>query len=232
MGAERFDVKRFGAMCAYTLDGEGLGRLQIETFSADWANVVFRGFNTHPGYAKGSMVNAIKVAADFINRLPKDRLSPETTSSREGYVHPNVIEGGVAEARVRFIVRDFATPKLAEMEAYLDKLAGETTQSWPGSSHEVQVVESYRNMKEVLDRYPQVVENAREAIRRAGVELKETLIRGGTDGSRLSYMGLPTPNLFTGQENLHSKIEWVSAQDMEKSVEVIVHLSRVWEERA
>jgi tripeptide aminopeptidase len=193
---------------------------------------VFRGFNTHPGFAQGRMVNSIKVAADFIQRLPKNGLSPETTEGREGFVHPNGLNGSVQETTLRFIIRDFETRALEEKEALLERLARESVAAWPGSSVEVRVEESYRNMKEVLDHHPEVVENAREAIRRAGIEVREKAIRGGTDGSRLSFMGLPTPNIFAGENNFHSKLEWVSAQDMEKAVEVIVHLCRIWEERA
>ncbi len=231
-GTERFDVKKFGAFCAYTLDGETRGSLEVETFSADAMIVTFQGFNTHPGFAQGRMVNAIKVAADFIHRLPKDRLSPETTGDREGFVHPYVVSAGVERTSVRFLVRDFVTAGLAEKEKFLEQLARETAAAWPGVSVSVKVEESYRNMKEVLDRHPQVAENAREAIRRAGLEVRQKAIRGGTDGSRLSFMGLPTPNIFTGEQNFHSRLEWVSAQDMEKAVEVIVNVCRIWEERA
>lgn len=231
-GTEHFDVKRFGAACAYTLDAAGRGQLEIETFSADAIVVTFRGFNTHPGLARGKMINSIKIAADFIHRLPKDTLSPETTDGRDGFVHPYVMNASVEQTSVRFLIRDFVTSALKEKEAFLERLARETVAAWPGASVSVKVEESYRNMKEVLDRHPQVVEQAREAIRRAGLELRETAIRGGTDGSRLCFMGLPTPNIFAGENNFHSRLEWVSAQDMEKAVEVIVHLARIWEERA
>jgi tripeptide aminopeptidase len=231
-GVRHFDVQRFGAFCAYTLDGDKLGRLNSETFSADAMAVVFHGFNTHPGLATGEMLNSIKVAADFVNRLPKDGLAPETTSGRDGFVHPNDVIATVDRTEVRFIIRDFRTPGLAEKEAFLEKLARETAADWPGTRVSVAIQEQYRNMNDVLDRFPQVVENAREAIRRAGLTLEELPIRGGTDGSILSEMGLPTPNLFTGQHNFHSRLEWVSAQDMEKSAEVVLNLIRIWEERA
>ena len=230
-GTERFDVRKFGAQCAYTMDGAGRGLFEVETFSADSMVVSFQGFNTHPGQAKGKMINSIKIAADFIQRLPKERLSPETTAGRDGFVHPYVMNASVEKTSVKFIIRDFATRGLAEKEALLETLARETVAAWPGASVIVKVEESYRNMKEVLDRFPQVVEYGREAIRRAGLELREHAIRGGTDGSRLSFMGLPTPNIFAGENNFHSRLEWVSAQDMEKAVEVIVHVCRVWEER-
>ncbi len=231
-GTKHFDVGKFGASCAYTMDAPGRGQLEIETFSADAMTVTFRGFNTHPGFAKDTMVNAIKVAADFLQRLPKDRLSPETTEDREGFVHPYTMEASVERTSVRFIIRDFVTRGLAEKEALLEKLAREAAAAWPGASVTFEVEESYRNMKEVLDRHPEVVEKARQAIRRAGLELREASIRGGTDGSRLSFMGLPTPNLFAGENQFHSWLEWVSAQDMEKAVEVIVSLCRIWEEQA
>jgi tripeptide aminopeptidase len=231
-GTQHFDVKQFGARCAYTMDGSGRGTLEMETFSADAMTVIFKGFNTHPGFAKGKLVNAIKIAGDFLSRLPRNGLSPETTADREGFFHPYVLHGSVDQASVRFLIRDFRTPGLKEKEALLEKLARETLADWPGAAVEFKVEESYRNMKEVLDHHPQVVDYAREAIRRAGLEVRETAIRGGTDGCRLSFMGLPTPNIFAGENNFHSKLEWVAAQDMEKAVEVIVHLSRIWEERA
>ncbi len=230
-GTQHFDVERFGARFAYTMDGETLGEIQQESFSADTLVVTFQGFNTHPGYAKGRLVNAIKAASDFVSRLPRETLSPETTEGREGYVHPYVVDASVDRTTVRLLIRDFRTEALKEKEALLEKLARETVADWPGAAVETKVEESYRNMREVLDRHPQVVEHAREAIRRAGLEVREHPIRGGTDGSRLSFMGLPTPNLFAGEHNFHSRLEWVSIQDMAKAVEVIVHLCQVWAER-
>ena len=231
-GTKYFDVKRFGAFCAYTVDGEELGEVEMETFSADSMTLAFEGFNTHPGFAKGKMINSIRIAGDFLSRLPKDRLSPETTDKREGFVHPYVVDAAVEKTSVKFLIRDFVTAELKTKEDFLEKLAKETVAAWPGSSVTCKVEESYRNMKEVLDNYPQVVENAREAVRRAGLGLREAAIRGGTDGSRLSFMGLPTPNVFAGEHNFHSRLEWISAQDMEKAVEVVINLARVWEERA
>ncbi|MGH7730550.1 MAG: peptidase T [Candidatus Eiseniibacteriota bacterium] len=231
-GTQHFDVRAFGAACAYTMDAAGRGQLEMETFSADALTVTFRGFNTHPGMAKDTMINSIKVAADFIHRLPKDAQSPETTAGREGFFHPNMMSASVEQTAVRFLIRDFVTAELRVKEAYLESLARATVADWPGASVTFKVEESYRNMKEVLDHHPQVIEHAREAIRRAGLELRETSIRGGTDGARLCFMGLPTPNIFAGENNYHSRLEWVSAQDMEKAVEVIVHLCRIWEERA
>jgi tripeptide aminopeptidase len=229
-GTEHFDVARFGALCAYTMDGGSRGEIEIESFSADAITVTFHGFNTHPGYAKGRMVNAIKVAAAFIDRLPHDALSPETTGGRDGFVHPYAIQAGVERTSVRFLVRDFATAGLKEKEAMLERLAREAAAAHPGARVDVVVEESYRNMKEILDRHPAIAEHAREAIRRAGLEPRTHPIRGGTDGSRLSFMGLPTPNLFAGEHNFHSRLEWVSLQDMEKAVEVIVHLCQIWTE--
>jgi tripeptide aminopeptidase len=231
-GTEHFDVAKFAAHCAYTMDGETLGEVEMESFCADSMRVSFRGFNTHPGYAKGRLVNAIKIAADFITRLPGNSLSPETTAGYEGYVHPYVLEPSVDKTTVKLLVRDFEVAGLKEKEGYLATLARATVADWPGAQVEITVEESYRNMREVLDQHPQIVENAREAIRRAGLTVRERPIRGGTDGSRLSFMGLPTPNIFAGEHNFHSRLEWVSVEDMEKAVEVIVHLAQVWEERA
>ena len=231
-GTKFFDVARFGAKYAYTMDGGERGEMEYESFSADAMTITFQGFNTHPGFGKGKLINSIKIAADFIDRLPKDRLSPETTEDYEGYVHPYVLTASVEKTAVKLLIRDFHTPGLQEKEDFLERLARETVADWPGSSFETKVEESYRNMREVLDHHPDVVENAREAIRRAGIEPRSKAIRGGTDGSKLSFMGLPTPNVFAGEQNFHSRLEWVSAQDMEKAVEVIVNLCRVWEERA
>ena len=230
-GTDRFDVARFGAHCAYTMDAGRRGEIEVESFSADAMIVTFHGFNTHPGYAKGRMVNAIKVAAAFIERLPQGTLSPEATDGREGFVHPYVIQAGVERTAVRLLVRDFETAGLKEKEALLERLAQEAAAACPGSRVEFSVEESYRNMREVLDRHPEIAEHAREAIRRAGLEPLTHPIRGGTDGCRLSFMGLPTPNLFAGEHNFHSRLEWVSVQDMEKAVEVIVHLCQIWHEK-
>jgi len=227
-GTRHFDVARFGAQYAYTMDGGPRGELEFESFSADAMTVTFRGFNTHPGYAKGRMVNAIKLAARFIERLPSDRMSPETTEGREGFVHPYVMQAGVDRTSVKLIVRDFDTAGLAAKEAWLRRLADEVVAAVPGAGLEVQINEQYRNMREVIDQHPLVVECAREAITRCGLTVRQRAIRGGTDGSSLSFMGLPTPNLFAGEQNFHSRLEWVSVQDMEKAVEVIVELAKVW----
>ena len=229
-GTTHFDVARFGARYAYTMDGGPRGELEFESFSADAITLTFRGFNTHPGYAKGRMVNAIKLAARFIDRLPDDRLSPETTSGREGFVHPNVMQAAVDRTMVKLIVRDFYTAGLAQKASWLRALAEEVVADVPGAAVDVHIEEQYRNMREVLDLHPLVVERARDAIRRIGLQVRERAIRGGTDGCRLSFMGLPTPNLFAGEQNFHSRLEWVSVQDMEKAVEVIVALAQGWEE--
>ncbi len=231
-GTQHFDVAKFGAMCAYTMDGGLRGEVEIESFSADGVTVTFHGFNTHPGYAKGTMVNAIKVAATFIESLPQHTLSPETTEGMEGFVHPNVVQASVETTTVKLIVRDFDTYGLEEKERMLEALALQAMHRHPGSRMEFTVVEQYRNMKQVLDTMPQIAEYAEEAVRRSGLEVRRRSIRGGTDGSRLSFMGLPTPNIFAGEHNFHSRLEWVSVQDMEKAVEVIVNLTRVWEERS
>jgi tripeptide aminopeptidase len=231
-GTRYFDTKKFGAAFAYTMDGEGRGRIDTQTFSADAMTLTFRGFNTHPGTAKGMMVNSIKVAADFIRRLPQDRLSPETTEAFEGFVHPYGLEASVDSTSVKLIIRDFDAAKLREKEALLETLAQAAVGGWTGASVTSKVEESYRNLKGALDRHPQIVEYAREAMRAAGMEPRETAVRGGTDGSRLSAMGLPTPNLSAGGRNFHSRLEWTSAQDMEKATEVIVHLCRIWEAKS
>jgi tripeptide aminopeptidase len=230
-GTKHFDVARFGASCAYTIDGGSRGEVETESFSADAVTVTFRGFNTHPGYARGRMINAIKVAADFIHLLPRGTLSPETTDEYEGFVHPYIVNASVDRTSVKLIVRDFRTAALHEKEALIERLAREAAALHSGAELDIAVEEQYRNMREVLDRHPEVAECAREAVRRAGLTVRERPIRGGTDGSRLSFIGLPTPNIFAGEHNFHSRLEWVSVQDMEKAVEVIVHLCRVWEER-
>lgn len=229
-GTKHFDVAAFGAQYAYTMDGGQRGELEFESFSADSITMTFQGFNTHPGYAKDRLVNAIKLAARFIDSLPPDRCSPETTDGHQGYVHPYVVDASVDRTTVKLLVRDFVTAGLKEKEAWLERLAREAVDGVRGASVSVEVQESYRNMREVIDRHPLVVDHARTAIERAGLEVRTRAIRGGTDGSKLSFMGLPTPNLFAGEQNFHSRLEWVSVQDMEKAVEVIVHLAQVWAE--
>ena len=231
-GTLHFDVARFGAACAYTMDAGSRGEIETESFSADAITLTFHGRNTHPGYAKGRMINAIKIAAAFIDRLPKGALSPETTDAYEGFVHPYLMTPSVERTSVKLLVRDFVTAKLQEKEAMLEALAREVVAAHDGARVEVVVDEQYRNMREVLDGRPEIADYAREAIRRAGVEPRSRPIREGTDGCRLSFMGLPTPNLFAGEHNFHSRLEWVSVQDMEKAVETIVHLCQVWEEKS
>ena len=231
-GANHFDVTRFGCACAYTLDGGSRGEVESESFSADLMTVTFHGFNTHPGYAKGTMINAIKVAAAFVHRLPSAELSPETTDGRDGFIHPYVQQSGVDTTIVKLIVRDFETAGLAAKEALVERIAREAAAAFPGARVDIAVDQQYRNMRVVLDGRPEIVEHAHEAIRRCGLDVKTKSIRGGTDGSRLSFMGLPTPNLFAGEHNFHSRLEWVSRQDMEKAVEVVIALCQVWEERS
>jgi tripeptide aminopeptidase len=226
-GANRFDVARFGAAFAYTLDGGSIGELEYESFSADVFLITFIGFNTHPGYAKGRMVNSIKAAARFIDRLPSRRLAPETTEGYDGYVHPYQVEASVDRTTVRVLLRDFVTSGLRDQQALLEALA-RTVAGETGTRVEFEVREQYRNMREILDQHPDIVDRAREAIRRAGLAPVEKPIRGGTDGSRLSFMGLPTPNLFAGEHNFHSRLEWTSRQDLEAAVRVVVELARIW----
>jgi len=230
-GTAKVDIKKLGAAFAYTLDGGEQGSLEDETFSADAVQLVIRGVITHPGYAKGKLVNAMKVAGDILSKLPKTHLSPETTEGHEGFIHPVRIDGSAERCTIDFIIRDFDTPELVIKEAVLKAAADEVVTNHPGASFDFIVTEQYRNMKEVLDKHPQVIAHAREAIARAGMTVTMESIRGGTDGSRLSFMGLPCANLFTGMQAIHSMKEFVSVQDMNKAVETIVYLVQVWEER-
>lgn len=231
-GVNAVDMNRLGADFGYTLDGGNRGHLEGESFSADGATVTFHGVSAHPGYAKGKLVSAIKMAGDFIDSLPKNEWSPETTEGMTGFVHPLHIEGLIEKTTVQFIVRDFDTAKLKEHEDRLKKIAEDTVAKYPGTSMDFEVKEQYRNMREMLDKHPQVMANAEEAYKRAGMEAHKQSIRGGTDGSRLSFMGMPCPNIFTGEMGIHSKQEYVSVQDMEKAVETLVHLAQVWEENS
>ena len=227
-GVDYVNIEKLAADYGYTLDAGKRGSYEDETFSADGATVNFYGVSAHPGYAKGKLVNALKVAGDFLSRLPKGEFSPETTSGREGFVHP-VTMGGVAEhAWVKFIVRDFETAKLAEHEARLKAIAEATVADYSGTRMEMSTEEQYRNMKEVVVLTPAISEYAIKAIEMAGIEPRLSSARGGTDGSRLSFMGLPCPNIFTGEMAFHGKHEYVSVQDMEKSREVLVHLAGLW----
>jgi tripeptide aminopeptidase len=229
-GTDRFDLARFGADVAYTLDGSGIGELEIESFSAYTVRVTIGGVTVHPGSAKGRLVNAIKLAADLVNALPADRLSPETTEGRQGFLHPTRVAGTATETVVTFLARDHDDEKLEEHVALLRGLADEIVAGDPRARVSFDVEESYRNMRRVLDRHPEVVAAAEEAIRRAGVEPKRTIIRGGTDGARLSERGLPTPNLFTGGQDYHSVREWASVQDMAAAAATVVELVGVWAE--
>lgn len=231
-GVDGVDIKKLGADFGYTLDAGELGSYEDETFSADGVTVIIQGVSAHPGYAKGKMVNAIKVGTDFISRLPKHSFSPETTEGREGFVHPVRFSGIAEEVQIEFIIRDFDTQKLHEYERFLESKLKETLADHPGARGSLQVKEQYRNMKEMINRHPEITTNAHEAIRRAGVELVTMSARGGTDGSRLSFMGLPCPNLFTGEMAFHGKQEYVSVQDMEKSVLTLVELVKIFEEKA
>jgi tripeptide aminopeptidase len=231
-GADKFDVQKFGAKYAYTIDGSTRGEVETETFSADAVVITFNGINVHPGYAKDKLVNSMKVAANFIDLLPKNELSPETTDKREGYVHPVSITGNEEKTVAKFIIRDFIDEKLKEFEELLKSLCEKAVANYPGSSFEFEVIEQYRNMKNVLNDHPNVEENALESLKRLGITPIQSAIRGGTDGSRLSFMGLPTPNLFAGGHNFHAITEYVAVQDMEASVKNIVTLIQVWEEKA
>ena len=230
-GVNKVDMKKLGAQYGYTLDGGERGHLEGETFSADAVTVTFKGVSAHPGYAKGKMVSAIKAAAAFVSKLPANEWSPETTEGYEGFVHPIQIEGVLEKATVSFIIRDFKTELLGQHEERLKGLVEETAKEFPGVTTDFKITEQYRNMHEVLQQHPQVMDHADEAYTRAGLKTIRMNVRGGTDGSRLSFMGLPCPNLFTGEMGIHSKQEYVSVQDMEKAVEVLVHLAQIWEEK-
>jgi tripeptide aminopeptidase len=231
-GVDKADLKKLGADFAYTMDGETAGHLEDETFSADGATITIEGVSTHPGFAKGKMEHAIKIASAIVDRLPKNTCSPETTEGKEGFLHPVSISGALEQASIGFIVRDFTDAGLQEKEALLDGIAKSVLKDYPHSSYRLEVKQQYRNMKQVLDGHPEIIENAMEAIRRAGLKPVKGSIRGGTDGSRLSFMGLPCPNIFAGEHAFHSRLEWVSVQDMEKAMQTIVHLAMIWEERA
>lgn len=231
-GTAKIDMKKLGASFGYTLDGGEAGSLEDETFSADGAVITIHGVIAHPGYAKDKLVNAIKIAGAILDALPKDEWSPETTDKKQGFIHPVAISGIAEKATINFIVRDFKTEALAEHHRRLKTIASEVVARFKGASIEYAHQEQYRNMKEVLDKHPQVVAYAAEAIKRSGLSVSTASIRGGTDGSRLSFMGLPCPNLFTGMQNIHSKLEWVGTKDMAKAVETIVHLCRIWEEKS
>ena len=229
-GVEKLDLLKLGASYAYTLDGSERGSLEDETFSADSVKVTILGISAHPGFAKGKMVNAIKVAGAFLDALPKLGLSPETTTGREGFIHPVHVQGTAESAEISFILRDFVTGRLDDYATLLENTIQSVIANFPGAGYLIERKEQYRNMKEILDQHPKVAAYAEEAIRRAGMPVRKLPVRGGTDGSRLSFMGLPCPNIFTGEMAFHSKQEYVSVQDMEKAVEVVVELAKIWEE--
>jgi tripeptide aminopeptidase len=231
-GVEKVDMKKLGAEFGYTLDGGERGALEGESFSADGAVAVIHGISAHPGYAKGKLVSAIKIAGEFIDALPKTSWSPETTEGRQGYIHPMAIDGQIEKTTVKFIIRDFETALLKEHENRLEAILQETVAKYPGARYEFTVHEQYRNMMDILNDLPHVMDYANEAMLRAGVQPEQHLIRGGTDGSRLSFMGMPCPNIFTGEMAIHSKHEYVSVQDMQKAVDTLVHLAQVWEEKS
>jgi len=231
-GTKFFDVKKFAADFAYTVDGELLGEIEDETFCADTVILKIKGVNIHPGFAKNKLVNSLKIAGKLLDQLPTKTLSPETTVKREGYIHPHTITGSVAETIIKFLIRDFSVEGLQAHEALLKKMAEQVLAKFPNASYEFKVEESYRNMKDKLDEQPEVTANALEAVRRSGITPKRSYLRGGTDGARLSYQGLLTPNIFTGGHNFHSKLEWISVHDMEKAAEVIVNLFQVWAEKS
>lgn len=231
-GTAKVNLQKLGAQFGYTLDGGEAGSLEDETFSADAVQLIIHGVITHPGYAKGLLVNSIKIAGEILAKLPKSELSPETTEGKHGFIHPVRVDGLAEKCTIDFIIRDFVTEGLNKKEDLLRGIVDLVMERYPKASYEFNVTEQYRNMKEVLDQHPQVVHYAREAIERAGLEVKTESIRGGTDGSRLSFMGLPCPNLFAGMQAIHSKQEYISVQDMNKAVETIVHLAAIWEEKS
>jgi len=229
-GVDYVDIKKLGADFAYTIDGETLGSIEDETFSADGVKLIIHGVSAHPGFAKGKMESAIKILADILSALPKDTLTPEATAGKEGFIHPVNISGNAELAEVHFIIRDFEDELLKMHELTLEGVVKQVMLSYPNSRYEMVVTEQYRNMKKVLDQYPQVIEYGIKAIERAGLTVKRRSIRGGTDGSRLSFIGLPCPNVFAGEHAFHSKQEWVSVQDMEKAVQTIINIACIWEE--
>jgi len=230
-GVDRVDIAKLGAFAGYTMDGESAGHIENETFSADGGKLIINGVSSHPGFAKGSMESAIKIAGQIVAALPDD-LSPEGTENKQGFVHPVNIKGHVEQAEIDFIIRDFEDVKLIDHANTIRRVADEVLKNFPGSSYQLTTKPQYRNMKQVLDKHPQITEYGIEAIKRAGMEPHLRSIRGGTDGSRLSFMGLPCPNIFAGEHAFHGRQEWVSVQDMQKAVQTILHLAMVWEERS
>lgn len=231
-GVDRVDLKKLGADFAYTIDGETAGSIENETFSADGVRIIIQGVSAHPGFAKNKMESAIKIASEIVSALPKEYLSPENSSGKEGFIHPVSISGSVEQASIEFIIRDFETELLKSHELILEQIVQKILKAYPGSGYEFIVEEQYRNMKSVLDQYPQIIQAGIEAIERSGLTARLQSIRGGTDGSRLSFMGLPCPNIFAGEHAFHGKQEWVSVQDMKKAVQTIINLALIWEEKS
>lgn len=229
-GVDHVDLQKLGADYAYTMDGERAGTLEDETFSANGVKITIQGVSIHPGYAKGRMINAVKIASEIIAQLPKNRLSPETTEGKEGFLHPTGIQGNVEQAYIEFIVRDHDTAKLQNHQEELRQIVDTVMARYPEATHRFDLMEQYRNMKEILAQHPRVVDIALQGIERAGMNPVKRSIRGGTDGSRLSFMGLPCPNIFAGGHAFHGKEEWVSVQDMQKAVLTILHIAALWEE--
>ncbi|MFI5221578.1 MAG: peptidase T [Bacteroidia bacterium] len=230
-GVDKVDMKKLGAHFGYTVDGETVGHIEDETFSADAVTITLNGVSTHPGFAKGKMESAIKIAADILCNLPRESRSPETTEGHEGFIHPTSVNGTIEKTVIKFIIRSFSEDGLTRLEAFLKNIVEELMVSYKKSTFVFEITEQYRNMKNVLDKNPEVTKNAIEAIKRSGLKPHRSSIRGGTDGSRLSFMGMPCPNLFAGEHAFHSKHEWISVQDMQKAVETLVNLAIVWEEK-
>jgi tripeptide aminopeptidase len=229
-GVDKVDLKKLAADVAYTVDGETLGSIENETFSADGVTLTINGVSAHPGFAKGKMESAIKILADILSALPKDKLTPESTSGKEGFIHPVGINGNAEQATAQFIIRDFEDEKLLAHENVLENVVKEVLKTYPKSTYQFKVTQQYRNMKKVLDENQKIMQYGLQAIERAGLTPIQQSIRGGTDGSRLSFMGLPCPNIFAGEHAFHGKQEWVSVQDMEKAVQTIVNIASIWEE--
>jgi tripeptide aminopeptidase len=231
-GVDKVDMKKLGAQFGYTMDGESLGHIEAENFSADAVSIVINGVSAHPGFAKGKMESAIKIASAIVDKLPKDKLSPESTEDMEGFVHPTSIGGGIEQTTIKLIIRDFVTEGLKEKEDMLRTITEKVLKDYPHSTYEFKVTEQYRNMKVAIDKHPEIIKYAEEAMKMAGIKPHMQAIRGGTDGSRLSFMGMPCPNIFAGEHAFHGKQEWVSVQDMQKAAETIVNICSVWEKHS
>lgn len=227
-GVEHITPTDINADYGYTIDGEKLGEIEDETFCADSVEITVTGVNVHPGYAKNKLVNAVKIAAHIVDCFPKDHLSPETTEKRQGYIHPHHFSGGSERAIIKILIRDFDESGLVEKENFIKQIVDHVAIQFPKAKLDFKIIQSYRNMKLILDQHPMVVNKAIKAVELAGVKPVKNIIRGGTDGARLSFMGLPTPNIFTGGSNFHSRQEWITLEDMQKSVETIVHLMTLW----